>query len=225
MSFERRDEWQVFVENREAVIEQLKQGLCDGILPAANSVIDGYAGFCLRHGVLSLLSSLADPRVRRTIAVRFFSNTLLYAKLFELRRLAAIPRVLFRSPFILRSMGFNAILLEQGAYRGSGHGGPFGMDALADFFAEVEVSGLNEHAEASFGLFCQEWPELFSEGVWLIDCETFSTPPGRQGVPATQQKVCVLSVWWRGLTLPVLWRFGSSDTADLTLGKETLEVA
>lgn len=225
MSSIRRDEWQVFTENRQAVIEQLEQGLCDGILPAANGVMDRYAGFCLQHGVLSLLSSLADPRARSTIAVGFFCNTLLYARLFQLRRLATIPKVLFRSPFILRSLGFNAVLLEQGAYWGSVHEGPFGMDALADFFAEVTVSALNDHAEACFALLCQEWPALFREGVWLMDCNTFSTPAGREGIPATEQKVCVLSVWWRGLTLPVLWRFASSDAADVTLGKETLAIA
>jgi hypothetical protein len=93
MSLARRDQWQVFTANRQAVIEQLEQGVCDGILPAASSIIDGYAGFCLQHGVLSLLSSLADPRARRTVAVGFFCNTLLYAKLggVRIKRISKCP--------------------------------------------------------------------------------------------------------------------------------------
>ena len=65
-------EWQIFIENRDAVIEALKQGQCDGILPAARGFLDGFAGFLLDMGILAAFEQFPDGRQRRTIPIFFF---------------------------------------------------------------------------------------------------------------------------------------------------------
>lgn len=71
-------DWRVFTENREAVIEQLEQGHCDGILPAARGFLDGFAEFLLHAGILDCFAAFPDRRARRSIAVFFFCHTLVY---------------------------------------------------------------------------------------------------------------------------------------------------
>jgi hypothetical protein len=101
--------WEIFVENREAVIAALERGECAGILPAARGFLDGFAGFLLEAGVLDVMEEFPDHRERRTIPMFFFCNILVYRPLFRLERMAPIERTLFRSPYILRQMGFNAL--------------------------------------------------------------------------------------------------------------------
>jgi len=38
--------WQVFIENREAVIAALERGECAGILPAARGFLESLQDFC-----------------------------------------------------------------------------------------------------------------------------------------------------------------------------------
>jgi hypothetical protein len=109
-------EWRVFTQKREAVVEALKEGHCDGILPAARGFVDGFAEFLLRAGILDDFKAFPDRRARRSIPIFFFCHTLVYRPLFQLKRLAPIERTLFRSPYILRKMGFNALQIEEGFY-------------------------------------------------------------------------------------------------------------
>ncbi len=51
---ERERQWQIFVHNREAVIEALRRGECEGILPAARGFLDGFASF-LQEGAPPLV--------------------------------------------------------------------------------------------------------------------------------------------------------------------------
>ena len=114
MNTEREKEWFIFTENREAVVKALEQGECDGILPAARSFLDGFAEFCLESQVLGTFESFADPRARKSIPMFFFCNTLVYRPLFHLPRLANIEHTLFRSPYIMQQLGFNAREIEEG---------------------------------------------------------------------------------------------------------------
>jgi len=41
----------IFVENRDRVVQVLQRGECDGVLPAARGFLDGFAGFLLEAGV------------------------------------------------------------------------------------------------------------------------------------------------------------------------------
>ncbi|MGD2207727.1 MAG: hypothetical protein PVH17_13210, partial [Anaerolineae bacterium] len=59
---DREREWRIFRLNREAVVESLERGECDGILPAARGFLDGFAGFLLDAGVLDAFAEFPDPR-------------------------------------------------------------------------------------------------------------------------------------------------------------------
>lgn len=110
---EQQREWQIFIENLEAVIEALRQGECEGILPAARGFLDGFAQFLLEAGILDVLEGFPDGRRRRTIPIFFFCHTLIYRPLLQLKRLAPIERTLFRSAYMLRQPGFNALQIER----------------------------------------------------------------------------------------------------------------
>lgn len=132
---QREQDWFIFIENREAVIEALKVGQCDGILPAARSFLDGFAEFCLRAGVLAAFEAFPDRRARRSIPMFFFCNSLVYRPLFHLPGMSPIERTLFRSPYIMRQMGFNARQIEAGFYTTAEGETPFRAQAIAEAFA------------------------------------------------------------------------------------------
>src|SRR4030042_6349860 len=93
-----KDEWRVFIEDRDEVIPALERGECDGILPAARGFLDGFAGFLLEAGLLDLLALFPDSRERRSIPMFFFCHTLIYRPLFTLKRLGTIQRAPFCPP-------------------------------------------------------------------------------------------------------------------------------
>ncbi len=127
MACQNEQRWQIFLENRDEVIAALQRGECDGILPAARGFLDGFAEFLLTAGVLTVWEQFPDPRLRRSIPIFFFCNTLVHGTLFGFRRLAPVGRVLFRSPYILRHLGFNARQIEEGFYRTEGGRKPFDL--------------------------------------------------------------------------------------------------
>jgi hypothetical protein len=66
--------WRVFTENRETVVESLEEGRCDGILPAARGFVDGFAEFLFRAEILDDFESFPDRRARRSIPIFFFCS-------------------------------------------------------------------------------------------------------------------------------------------------------
>ncbi len=123
-------------ENREAVLAALQEGRCDGILPAARSFLDGFAEFCLRAGVLKVFEAFPDHRARRSIPMFFFCNTLVHRPLWR-TRLQPIQDTLFRSPYILRQLGFNARQIDAGFYTTAAETKPFTAEAIADAFVRA----------------------------------------------------------------------------------------
>ena len=87
---EHEGEWQIFIENREVVIEALRRGECEGSLPTARGFLDGFGQFLLEAGILDALEEFPDSRRRRTIPFFFFCHTSVYRPLFQLKRLAPI---------------------------------------------------------------------------------------------------------------------------------------
>ena len=109
-----RDQWVLFEENREAVVAALRRCECEAILPAARTILDGFADFLHEHDVLEQFGGFPAHGGRGSIPAFFFCVTLLHLPLFRLHRLADIEGVLFRSPFILRLLGFTARQIAQG---------------------------------------------------------------------------------------------------------------
>jgi len=218
---EHERQWQIFVHNREAVIEALQRGECDGILPAARGFLDGFAGFLHEGDVLPLFNSFPDHRERCSIAAFFFCHTLLYRPLFQLPRLADIGDTLFRSPYILRLLGFNARQMDVGFYAGEGQK-PFDVESIGEFFAQATTEDFLTLQLRWLEAIYRAWPLVFAKGLWVMDSVHFSTPKGARGLPEGEYKVCLLGVWQDGEVWPLLWRFADADASDLSLGKEVI---
>jgi len=219
-----RDQWVVFEENREAVVAALRRGECDAILPAAHTFLDDFAEFLHGHQILDQFGGFPDPRARGSIPAFFFCVTLLYLPLFRLHHLADIEGVLFRSPFILRLLGFNARQIAQGFYTSTGPH-PFTAEALGDFFAAVSPETLIEQQLALLGHLHRRFPAVFRHGVYAMDCTTVAAPPGRLGLPAARFVICILSVHLGSAAVPILWSYApetGEGTGDISLGRQLM---
>ena len=216
--------WRIFVENREAVVAALKEGKCDGILPAVRGFLDGFAEFLLDAQVLAILEGFPDCRVRRSIPIFFFCNTLVYRPLFQLPRLAHIGRVLFRSPYILRQLGFNAQQIEEGFYHTASGQRPFDEEAIAECFAQAKAEDFLDNQKAMLKQLVSYFAGQFRESVWVMDSVHFSTPRGNR-VPAGDYKACVLGILQDTVVWPMLWLLGDADPHETVVGKKLLAAA
>jgi len=223
-SAERNREWYIFTENRAAVIAQLERGACDGILPAARGFMDNFAEFCLEAGVLEVFESFRDPRARRSIPMFFFCNTLVYRPLFHLPRLKPIERTLFRSPYILRQLGFNAQQIAAGFYQTETGTLPFSAQTIADAFARAEAADFLENQQAMLRALWSYCPGQFQTALWAMDSVHFRVPRGAH-TPAQEFKACVLGVWQNQVVWPLLWLFVEPDEAEITVGRKLIAAA
>jgi Transposase DDE domain. len=217
-------EWRIFVENRAAVIAALERGEVDGMLPAARGFLDGFAEFLLENQVMQTLAEFKDPRARRNIPMVFFCTALVYKPLFQLRSLGQIGSVLFRSPYILRQLGFNARQLEHGFYETPEAQRPFDPEAIAECFADVKASALFKHQQQMLQVLAQRFPAQLREGLWVMDSVHFQIPRGNR-TPARQFKACILGVYQGSVVWPMLWQCVSPDVAEVTVGQTVLAAA
>lgn len=216
-----RDQWVLFEENRDAVVAALRRGECEAILPAARTFLDGFTEFLHQHEILEQFGDFPDHRGRGSIPAFFFCVTLLHLPLFRLHRLVDIEGVLFRSPFILRLLGFNACQIAQGFYASNGPR-PFTAEALGDFFAKVPPETLLEQQLTLLRHLHRQFPKVFHAGVYAMDCMTVTAPPGRLGLPAARFVLCILSVHLGPTALPILWSYSpetGEGTGDVSLGR------
>ena len=221
---EREQEWFVFVENREAVIAALQEGRCDGILPAARGFLDGFAEFCLRAGVLQAFEAFPDRRARRNIPMFFFCNTLVHRPLWKLPRLQPIQDTLFRSPYILRQLGFNARQIDEGFYHTLEGAKPFTAGALADAFARSQPADFLANQQAVLGALWDYCPGQFQSALWAMDSVHFRVPRGAH-TPEQTFKACVLGVWQDSVVWPLLWMLVSPEEAEITVGRKLVGAA
>jgi hypothetical protein len=216
--------WQIFVENREAVVAALERGECAGILPAVRGFLDGFAGFLLEAGVLELLEEFPDHRQRRTIPMFFFCHTLVYRPLFRLERLAPIERTLFRSPYILRQLGFNALQMEEGFYQTPEGQRPFRAQAIADCFSKSRAEDFLTHQKLILKQLAQHCPAQFLQGLWVMDSIHFHVPKGAH-TEALNFKVCVLGIWQDTVVWPLIWAFVGDPENETIVGKRVFAAA
>ena len=197
--------WSLVTEDRATVLAALARGECDGLIPAASGFMDEFAGFLHEHGIWRHFEQFADPRDRHSIGVAFFCNVLLHKCLFRLDHLSDIGPVLFHSPDVLRRLGFNLRQVHEGFYQGSEQR-PFNPEALADFFAALSASELQEQQKKLSAELLREFPEVFGEGIAVLDANTTTVPGGRGGA-GLQVKTCVLGLRGAGRLFPMLWHF------------------
>ncbi len=210
--------WQIFWENRAAVLEALERGHCDGILPAARGFFDHFAQFLDEHHILRHLEDFPDKRQRRSIPAFFFCHSLLDKPLVQIERLNHLPDVLFRSPQVMRQLGFNARQISAGFYEHAGQK-PFDIEALCDFFAASTDEDYLAHQQRVLKQMVVEWPGVWASGKLVMDSMIFTTAPGAHGLAAGRYKVGVLALWRDEVVWPVLWKFGEKHASDHTLGQ------
>ena len=220
----REQDWYVFVENREAVLAALQEGRCDGILPAARSFLDGFAEFCLRAGVLKAFEAFPDQRARRSIPMFFFCNTLVHRPLWHLPRLQPIQDTLFRSPYILRQLGFNARQIDAGFYTTAAGAKPFTAEAIADAFVRARPEDFLANQQAVLGSLWAYCPGQFQSGLWAMDSVHFRVPRGAH-TPEQAFKACVLGVWQDSVVWPMLWMLVAPNEAEITVGRKLVAAA
>ena len=216
--------WYIFITNRDAVIAALERGECDGILPAAKGFLDGFAEFCLKSGVLKCLEAFPDPRARRTIPIFFFCNSLVYRPLFHLKRLAPIEDVLFRSPYILRQLGFNARQIDEGFYQTPDSQRPFTAQSIGDCFAKSKPEDFLANQKDVLRALKEYCPGEFLSGLWVMDSVTIHVPRGAH-TPEQEFKACVLGVWQDSTVWPLLWALVPSTEHETTVGKKVFAAA
>ncbi len=171
-----------------------------------------------------MLDTFPDHRRRRSIAPFFFCHTLVSRPLFQWPRLADIGDTLFRSPSLLRLLGFHARPIEAGFYAGKGHK-PFDVERISEFFIPATSEDFFAFQPRWLEAIRRAWPQVFAPGLWVMDSVYFSTPRGARGLPPGEYKVCILGVWQDGEVWPLLWRFAEALTSDLALGQEVMEGA
>lgn len=220
----REEAWYIFTENREAVIAALKRGKCEGILPAARSFMDGFAEFCLDAGIVVALGAFRDRRARQSIPMYFFCNSLVYRPLFHLTRLKPIERTLFRSPYILRQLGFNARQIERGFYETHTGQRPFTAEAIADAFARAQPEDFLANQQRVLQALWDYCPGQFRSALWAMDSVHVSIPRGAH-TSAQAFKACVLGIWQESVVWPLLWMFVPEDEAEITVGRQLVAAA
>lgn len=216
--------WRIFVENRAAVLAALERGEVDGLLPAARGFLDGFAEFLLENQVLATLAQFNDPRARRSIPMVLLCTALVYKPLFQLRSLEQIGSILFRSPYILHQLGFNARQLAEGFYETPAAQRPFDPEAIAECFAEVPATTFFEEQQRMLGVWAQRFPGQLRGGLWVMDSVHFRIPRGNHTPPA-EFKACVLGPYQGSVVWPVLWKFVDPEVAELAVGKAVLAAA
>jgi hypothetical protein len=204
---ERAEQWQVVLEDREAVIAALERAECDGILPAAHGFFDRFADFCAEIALLELLNLLPDPRARASIPHAFFGNVLMHKQLLRIPSFAQMGRVLFTSPAVLRRLGFNWRQAQEGFYASEGRK-PFNEEALADFFARIDRDALWNFQLRMLPQLMDRCPELFGDGTLMMDCIDITVPAGHYDREGGKYKACVLASYRDGCIYPLLCLFG-----------------
>lgn len=204
------------------MVAALQRGECDGIVPAACGWLDEFGCFCVESRVPELLARLPDARARCSIPAALFGTVLLYKQLLRIPSFAQMGRVLFRSPALLRQMGFNWRQVNEGFYAGEGRT-PFDEEALADFFAGIDRDELWAFQQRLLPALVEQCPELLGKGILVMDCITVSVPAGHHKRAGGKYKACVLMSYRDGGLYPLLCLFGEEHTADLTLGQALMD--
>ncbi len=218
--------WDVVVRNEARVLERLKRGQCDGLLPDVWLAPDDLLHFALDRSALALFATLPDPRKRRTIPAALLGTVLLAGTLPDLASLRQIGTTLFHSAVLLDQLGVNFVQTRTGGAR-TGDERPFDVEALGDFLAGITPAQYTAHAQ-TVAAWLRTQPECAGT-TWALDCVDVRIPKGRVKRDATAEtthlKVAVLSVITPLGALPVLWRFGTPQDGDITLARPLWEAA
>jgi hypothetical protein len=216
------ERWEIVTRDDAAVLQALDRGECDGLLPDAWHGPDDLLHFALDLGLFTQFADFPDRRHRRTHPKDAYCKVLLGGLLLDQRSLEAVGRVLFTSAVTLDQFGLNLRATRAGGVR-TGDARPFDMEALADFFAQLEPADYAAHQQRLSAWLRRQRP--LRGHTFALDCVDARLPTGHHA-PARHWKTAVLSVLTPHGAVPLLWEFGPApDTGDLTLAKPLVQAA
>lgn len=135
-----------------------------------------------------------------------------------------IEETLFRSPYILRQLGFNARQIAEGFYHTVGDRQPFTTEALAECFAASKAEDFLENQQQVLRRLVTYCPGQFLPGTWVMDSVHIHVPRGAH-TEAQAFKVCVLGVWQDEVVWPLLWLFVPESVHESVVGKRLFAAA
>jgi hypothetical protein len=218
--------WRFLTEDTEAILAGLREGEFEHIYPASPTLFDRFLSYLDHVGVRDTLDTFPDHRQRRSIPVRFLTQTLLVRPLCAVSSLAQLGPVLSASPEILHLLGFNAHQIAQG-FRANARQRPFDEETLANFAATVTAQDCLEHCLVVLPLLLAAHPEYFQGATLVVDSKGVYAPAGKangkgERLEAVALKVCTLSVVVEGEAVPLVWLFAPQETGEVALGKQLL---
>jgi hypothetical protein len=222
-------QWRFLTEDVTAILAGLREAEFEHIYPASPTLFDRFLSYLSVIGVRDTLDTFADHRQRRSIPVRFFTQTLLVRPLFAVSSLAQLGPVLSASPEVLHLLGFTAHQIAHG-FRANAQQRPFEEEALADFAASVTAQDCLEHGLQVLTQLLAAHPEYFAGATVAVDSKGVYAPAGKgngrgKRLEAVSVKACTLSLVVEGEAVPLVWLFAPEHTAEVTLGKDLLAAA
>jgi hypothetical protein len=215
-------EWRLFTYDHESVVDALRRGECDGVVPTSQGLLDGFAEFLHRAGVLLEFETFASRHQPHNAAAFFFCHTVLHQPLFRCPALTGTETNLFRSSSAMRLLGFNARSMRVGFYADDDPT-PQNMESVGELFSDTTEEDLFAFQRRWLHAIERAWPRILANRLWVLDCLPFSTATG--GPSTDQYKVCVLGLWHDGEVWPLLWRFAEAGRSDLSLGLSVITEA
>jgi hypothetical protein len=137
---------------------------------------------------------------------------------------APIERTLFRSPYILRQLGFNARQIEEGFYHSIRGRQPFTTEALAECFAQCEGKDFLVNQKEVLRRLAAYCPAQKLRGMWVMDSVHIHVPRGVHTEEGSF-KACVLGVWQDEVVWPLLWVFAPGSENETVVGKHVFAAA
>jgi hypothetical protein len=221
--------WRFLTENGAAILAGLREADFEHIYPASPTLFDRFLSYLDVIGVRATFDRFPDHRQRRSIPVRFFTQTLLVRPLFAVSSLAQLGPVLSAAPEVLHLLGFNAHQIAHG-FRANANQRPFDEEALANFAATVTAQDCLDHGLEVLTQVVAAHPHYFVDATVVVDSKGVYAPSGKRRPQGTRLepvalKVCTLSLVVEGEALPLVWRFAPQHTSEVELGKALLEAA
>ena len=158
--------WHILRENREKVLAALKEGRFIALHLSTWGFLDRFAAFLDALGFSLSFDALGDPRESPSIHPFFFMIVMIFKTLLGYDSFNILPKTLFRSPAVLRLMGFNAIQIKEG-FNQKGTVCPFDPDTLSQF--------LQSRTQTHYLLWLTDEINLLRRrklltGTFLLDC-------------------------------------------------------
>jgi hypothetical protein len=221
--------WRFITHDPEQILQGLREAEFEHLYPASPTLFDRFLSYLEVIGVRETLDTFPDPRQRRSIPVRFFTQTLLVRPLCAVSSLAQLGPVLSASPEILHLLGFNAHQIEHG-FRANANQRPFDEETLANFAARIRAQDCLQHGLEVLARVIAAHPQYFAGATVIVDSKGIYAPAGKanpQGerLAKVELKVCTLSLVVEGEALPLVGLFAAAEEGEVTLGKALLEAA